>query len=101
MFVFGSGTKNKQKQISETQVVMNSFRFAHVMFVSWVTWGYQYRLMTLHEDGWHAKVITKQEAVSLTGGNELMPNLWMRYSLLAVLGSSLATTVAVLLVRLF
>lgn len=100
MFLYGYGTKSRQKKVSDNEVVVNNFRYVTIMFISWVTWAYQYQLSTLHEDGWHSKVITKQEALAKTGGDELMPNLWMRYSLLAVLVSSAITIVGVLLGRM-
>ncbi len=80
---WGWGSSARQKKISETQVVYNRYRYFHLMFVSRVTWGYTYILSTLGADGWSHKEIPKDEALRLTGGDELMPNWWARYSLYA------------------
>ncbi len=86
---WGSGSAVRQKKISETQIVYNRYRYAHFMFISRTTWGYHYILATLGKDGWHHKDITKEEALQLTVGDPLMPNIWARYSLYVALGTLL------------
>ncbi len=86
---WGTGSNVRQKKISETQVVYNRYRYAHFMFVSRAAWGYHYILSTLKDDGWQHKDITKEEALQLTLGDALLPNLWARYSLYVALGGLL------------
>ena len=86
---WGSGTAVRQKKISETQIVYNRYRYAHFMFIGRTTWGYTYVLSTLNDQGWNHKDITKDEATRLTLGDELLPNLWARYSIYLVLGTLL------------
>lgn len=82
---WGWGSSTRQKKISETQVVYNRYKYFHMMFVSRVTWDYTYILSTLGKDGWAHQEIAKEEALRLTGGDELLPNLWARYSLYSLL----------------
>lgn len=78
---WGWGSTARQKKISDTQVVYNRYRYFHLVFINRVTWGYTYLLSTLNQDGWSQKEISKEEAMRLTGGDELMPNWWARYSI--------------------
>lgn len=94
---WGWGTATRQKKLSDTQVVYNKYRYFQFIFMFRTTWNYNYILSTLTTDGWAHKDITKEEAVKLTGGDELMPNLWARYSLyLAILGIGLAILTSIL-----
>ncbi len=78
---WGWGTAARQKKISDTQVVYNRYKYFHLIFINRLTWGYTYVLSTLNTDGWSQKEISKDEALKLTDGDELLPNWWARYSL--------------------
>ncbi len=84
---WGWGSTARQKKLSDTQVVYNRYKYFHLMFINRVTWGYTYILSTLNADGWSQKEMSRDEALKLTGGDELMPNWWARYSLYLALAA--------------
>lgn len=95
---WGWGSKTRQKKVSDKHVVMNRYRYFHFMFLFNVTWGYKYILATQGADGWSYKDIPKEEATRLTGGDELMPNWWMRFSLyFALVSLAISITLGLIL----
>lgn len=82
MLFFGWGRKNIDRKISETQAILLSYRYFHLLFIFSATFSYTYKTATLSNDGWHYKDIAKDEALAQLGGQELKPNLWQRFSLL-------------------
>lgn len=98
---WGWGSTARQKKISETQIVYNRYKYFHMMFINRVTWGYIYILSTLNQDGWSQKEITKEEAVRLMSGDELMPNWWARYSLYGLLATIFLVVVWSLVASIF
>ena len=79
---FGGGRKNKNKPISADKSVVLNYRYAHIMFVFTLAFGFKYIIATRSSDGWHYKNAPKDEIIRLYGVTALPElNFWQRFSL--------------------
>jgi hypothetical protein len=81
MILWGWGRKTVSRALDASTRVTRIYRYVHLFFIFSVAWGGQYVLSTLTEAGWAQRAITKEEAKSLMGGEELQPPMWRRFGL--------------------
>jgi hypothetical protein len=86
MIFWGWGRKTISRALDANTAVIRVYRYVHVFFIFSVAWGGQYLLSTLTESGWAQRPVSKGEAMSLMGGEELQPPLWRRFGLPAAAG---------------
>lgn len=85
LIFWGWGRKTISRALDGSTAVTRVYRYLHVFFIFSFAWGGQYLLATLTDAGWAQRSVTKEEALSLMGGDDLQPPLWRRYSLPAVI----------------
>jgi hypothetical protein len=86
MILWGWGGRSLQRQVSDTQTVVLSHRYFHLMFLLTAAYNYKFLLATLTEHGWATAEISGPDASRLLNGQVLQPGLWARFSLLAAVG---------------
>lgn len=93
MIFWGWGRKTVVRSLDAHTAVIRIYRYLHVFFIFSVAWGGQYVLSTLTDSGWAQRPISKEEAMSLLGGEDLQPPMWRRFGLpVAVLVFALVAT---------